>query len=772
MNGDRLGNALDKWWVKAEQKQFLYGTVGRVNPDNTVTIVVPQRPDFVYVVMTDSTLAQARNQRRVPLRSGLPVKMRRENGTLVILEEDRTGLLENDPNAPGTVYSVNGQTGDVLLDFIDLTDVPTAYTGHANKVVAVKVAEDGLEFITNASDVAAAIVAAADKPTPVDADLLALVDSAASFVLKQLTWANLKATLKVYLDTLYLIVAGKAGGQTASGGIAASENLIFDSTVHATKGVIGLQPAGGHVGIGTSTPGVDVVGTTDITNVPLLQVDGANPRLVLRGSADAGLNLIDTGAGSNVKWMRLLTDAGFTEFQSVADAGTVQADNILVMDHSTGKVGFGTATPQVLTHLVSSAVAGATYNAGDPLTIERNASSNINIITGTANNGGVIFSDADARARGAFFYSHADDALIYWTAGTEKARITSVGNVGIGTAAPGVDVVGTTDITSTPLLQLDGATPRMVIRGSTDAGLNLIDTGAGANLKWMRLITDAGLTEFQSVADAGTLQVDNILVLDHNLGQVMIGTATPVAGAELTVAGDVSVSGKMSANILESSNWYSLGFGHHLYSDGGSPELMVLGENGRLGLGGASVPSDMIHVNGTAVALRLGETNDYTRWSYVSAAQSIVESFRSAGDMILDTNLHPGDGTGICTVRFFRATNTTGQARVQVLKGNNTSTVNCQLAGNTNSYLNADSGSVGVGITAPTGKLHVSQPSTTAAIPTLWLRQADESEEFIRFETTVAAGNPINTTALGTYYGRARVHVNGVGEKWIALYNT
>lgn len=49
----------------------------------------------------------------------------------------------------------------------------------------------------------AMIVAATSKATPVDADLLALVDSEASNVLKKLTWANVKATLKTYFDTLY-----------------------------------------------------------------------------------------------------------------------------------------------------------------------------------------------------------------------------------------------------------------------------------------------------------------------------------------------------------------------------------------------------------------------------------------------------------------------------------------------------------------------------------------------------------------------------------------
>lgn len=50
--------------------------------------------------------------------------------------------------------------------------------------------------------------AAAAKTTPVDADILPLGDSAASFGLKKLSWLNIKATLKTYFDTLYLSKAG------------------------------------------------------------------------------------------------------------------------------------------------------------------------------------------------------------------------------------------------------------------------------------------------------------------------------------------------------------------------------------------------------------------------------------------------------------------------------------------------------------------------------------------------------------------------------------
>lgn len=41
------------------------------------------------------------------------------------------------------------------------------------------------------------------KPTPIDSDLIPLSDSASSFGIKKLSWANIKATLKTYFDTLY-----------------------------------------------------------------------------------------------------------------------------------------------------------------------------------------------------------------------------------------------------------------------------------------------------------------------------------------------------------------------------------------------------------------------------------------------------------------------------------------------------------------------------------------------------------------------------------------
>jgi hypothetical protein len=65
------------------------------------------------------------------------------------------------------------------------------------------------------------------------------------------------------------VFAGKSGGQTIIGGTASGEDLILQSTAHATRGIIQLgtssayDEANARLGIGTTSPGLalDVVGS-------------------------------------------------------------------------------------------------------------------------------------------------------------------------------------------------------------------------------------------------------------------------------------------------------------------------------------------------------------------------------------------------------------------------------------------------------------------------------------------------------------------------------
>lgn len=110
----------------------------------------------------------------------------------------------------------DGTTGKLIKDSgLTLsgtnTGDQTTITGNAGTATALQTARtiDGQSFdgTANITVIAPGTVAATAKTTPVDADVMPLADSAASNVLKKVTWANIKATLKTYFDAIYSTLA-------------------------------------------------------------------------------------------------------------------------------------------------------------------------------------------------------------------------------------------------------------------------------------------------------------------------------------------------------------------------------------------------------------------------------------------------------------------------------------------------------------------------------------------------------------------------------------
>ena len=76
-----------------------------------------------------------------------------------------------------------------------------------------------------------------EKTTPVDTDIFTIGDSAATNASKKLTWANIKATLKTYFDTLYKV----ASSETTAGVIELATTAAAQSGTDAVRAITPLQ---------------------------------------------------------------------------------------------------------------------------------------------------------------------------------------------------------------------------------------------------------------------------------------------------------------------------------------------------------------------------------------------------------------------------------------------------------------------------------------------------------------------------------------------------
>ncbi len=115
-----------------------------------------------------------------------------------------------------------------------------------------------------------------------------------------------------------------------------------------------LTATGLGIGIGvTPLVPLDVGGvnpTLAIAGTGIMAAGGTTVgRLYLEGSSQADILLDDSGGTVNQKIIQLINSGAITKFRVITDAGGIGADNILVMDHATGNLGIGTATPGSLT---------------------------------------------------------------------------------------------------------------------------------------------------------------------------------------------------------------------------------------------------------------------------------------------------------------------------------------------------------------------------------------------------------------------------------------
>ncbi|MDF2797506.1 MAG: hypothetical protein K0R85_250 [Devosia sp.] len=160
-----------------------------------------------------------------------------------------TGKQGADSGIPATLVSSALQPGASADQLVDGANSKLLTTAERNKLAGIAAGAD----VTSGTTVGAAVNSATSKTTPVDADGLALSDSAASGALKKLTWANLKATLKTFFDPIYAAavhnhawgdINGKPDAVSSIGSLTPAANKLAYYTGATTAALADISAAG------------------------------------------------------------------------------------------------------------------------------------------------------------------------------------------------------------------------------------------------------------------------------------------------------------------------------------------------------------------------------------------------------------------------------------------------------------------------------------------------------------------------------------------------
>ena len=355
------------------------------------------------------------------------------------------------------------------------------------------------------------------------------------------------------------IQIGTTGGQW-KGGLkiksdgSGNNRLAIDSPSDnsgGTREALSIR-VNGNVGIGTTSPAYkfDVQGGTQ----RILNQGGSSTLEIGLGTttnqfahidlvgdttySDYGFRIIRGNTGANATSVMQHRGTGELTIQA-QDAAAIAFDtNSLRRLHITsdGNVGIGTSNPGSKVHIQRSAVANAP-SRDNALYLENNANCEIQMVGNPVNDCQVRFGTSSNSFKGALEYQLDVNALLAYVNGSERLRINSSGNVGIGTSSPTqkLHVLGSSNDT------IDETTGTLKLQASGGNGL-LFGTKASSPFE----------SYIQSAFVQDTSVQQYALLLNPLGGNVGIGTSSPQAALDIGNEGDLFLTS--SDNTVEEKN--------------------------------------------------------------------------------------------------------------------------------------------------------------------------------------------------------------------------
>ena len=281
---------------------------------------------------------------------------------------------------------------------------------------------------------------------------------------------------------------------------------------------------------------VSIAGTMtyeDVTNVDAVGI------ITGRDNIDAQKRVL-VGTGVSIAAGGLNVTAGISTFAgdvSIADKIIHTGDtNTAIRFPSADTVSVETGGSQRLRvdssgRLILGGTSAGTYHGdGDDLNIFSSANTGLTVFSGTSSLGSLFFADGNnnvsEQRRGAIQYNHNGNHLAFWTDASERLRITSGGDMGLGTNSPASshDRVLTIAGTNSAELKLTGSNYGVTDTDGADVlfsygGLYLINNESSGNIHFF---TGSGPTERLRINSSGKILIgddtaENTMGLNANV---------------------------------------------------------------------------------------------------------------------------------------------------------------------------------------------------------------------------------------------------------------